>query len=50
MLHLFTLHCASALCANQENIKTTYFMLIMMNQEDNLINVSNVVFPGDLLA
>lgn len=50
MLHLFTLCCASALCANQENIKTLYFMLIMIKQEDNLINVSNLVLPGDLLA
>lgn len=50
MLHLFTLCFVSVLCANQETIKIIYSMLIMIKQEDNLINISNLVLPGDLLT
>lgn len=45
-----TLCCASVLCANQKNIKSIYFILIMIKQEDNLINASNLILQGDLLA
>lgn len=50
MLYLFTSCYASALWANEENIKSTYFMLIMIGQEDNLITVNSLILPSDLLS
>lgn len=46
VVFLHSILCLS-LWANQENIKSIYFMLIMIGQEYNLITVSSLVLPKD---
>jgi len=49
MLCLFMPCSASALWANQENIRSIYFILIMIEQEENLITVSSLDLPSNVL-